>query len=417
MGSDCIRAIRGFWDVPLCKLFDREFPVCAPRSALPAPSARSARLLRFHEGTRCYKGAALRRDLFHYELPPGLIATHPPEDRDGGRLLVLDQESHQHRAVRDLPDLLAPNTLMVVNDTRVMAARLLGHREGSGGKVELLLLQRLDREGLVERWFALGRASKALRPGQRLTFSAPGGAPGIVAEIEGPSENPGAIVVRLSPTPPSSIDELLDVLGHVPLPPYIARADEAADRERYQTVFARNKGAVAAPTAGLHLSEPLLEALRARGVAATAVTLHVGLGTFRPVTTEDLDDHAMHEETFVVPPEAEAAIRDARARGARVLAIGTTVVRALESAADPDAPGHVKAGAGATRLLIQPGYSFRVVDQLFTNFHLPESTLLALVSAFAGRERVLAAYRAAIEASYRFYSYGDAMLIRARCAP
>jgi S-adenosylmethionine:tRNA ribosyltransferase-isomerase len=218
----------------------------------------------------------------------------------------------------------------------------------------------------------------------------------------------------LEPTAGLGLAAAVEASGHVPLPPYVHRPDDAADRERYQTVFARVPGAVAAPTAGLHLSTALIDRIRARGVAVATVTLHVGLGTFQPVSAEDLDDHPMHAEAFVVPAEAAAAVAAARDRGAPVVAVGTTVVRALESAADPARPGGVLALSGETRLLIQPGYRFRVVDQLLTNFHLPQSTLLALVAAFAGRERVLSAYRAAVGARYRFYSYGDAMLIRSR---
>ena len=211
-----------------------------------------------------------------------------------------------------------------------------------------------------------------------------------------------------------SIDAAVEAAGHMPLPPYLHRADEDSDRERYQTVFARVKGAVAAPTAGLHLSQALLDRLENKGVERASVTLHVGLGTFQPVTADDLDDHPMHSELYEIPEATALAIEAARARGAPVLAIGTTVVRALESAADRARPGSVHAGAGETRILIQPGYSFAVVDQLLTNFHLPQSTLLALVSAFAGRERVLDAYRSAVQNGYRFFSYGDAMLIQSR---
>jgi len=370
----------------------------------------------------------VRRDLFDYELPPELIARHPAAERDGARLLVMDpSRPPAHAQVRDLDELIGSGALLVVNDTRVVPARLLGHKEGSGGKVELLLVRCLEaatvRRGDLDlpaqRWRALGRASKPLRPGARVLFEGAGGVT-LTAEIAaagGPVQREGGVLEVLLFAPPGiPLDAAIEAAGHMPLPPYLQRPDEAADRERYQTVFARVPGAVAAPTAGLHLSTALLERLRARGVALATVTLHVGLGTFQPVTAEDLDHHAMHSEVFAVPPETALAIAAARDRGAPVVAVGTTVVRALETAADPERLGHVRAAEGETRLLIQPGYRFRVVDQLLTNFHLPQSTLLALVAAFAGRERVLAGYRAAIDARYRFYSYGDAMFLRGRDA-
>ena len=371
----------------------------------------------------------MRRELFDYHLPPELVAGEPAPERDGARLLVLRDGALDHAAVRDLPDRVAPGTLVVVNDTRVIPARLLGRKADTGGRVEVLLVRRLgdatvedgDRALAAERWSALGRASKPLRPGARIVVDAGGdqqqaGAP-LCIEI-GPATRDGATLEVLLFSPAGeALDRAIDRLGHVPLPPYMHRPDAARDRERYQTVFARVRGAVAAPTAGLHLSPALLDRLRARGAEIAEVTLHVGLGTFQPVTVEDLDDHPMHSEVFSVPRETALAIDRARARGAPVLAVGTTTVRALESAADVDRDGHVRVADGETRLLIQPGHRFRVVDQLLTNFHLPQSTLLALVSAFAGRERVLAAYRAAIEARYRFYSYGDAMLILTRTSP
>lgn len=393
----------------------------------------------------------MRRELFDYALKPEQIASRPLDDRDGARLMVLDREQTTHACVRDLPELLPAGALLVVNDTRVIPARLLGRKVGSGGRVELLLVERAGEAGdramesarttevrggaigdgtslrdadlgaeahASERWLALGRASKPLRPGAVIAFDRrgeeAGEPPALTAEIVGRADDAGLVEVTLRARAGARIEETVEAIGHVPLPPYMRRADEASDRERYQTVFARVPGAIAAPTAGLHLSTALLDRLRARGVEIAAVTLHVGLGTFQPVTAADFDQHPMHAETFVVPAETAAAIDRARERGAPVIAAGTTVVRALESAADPERPGRVRARAGETRLLIQPGYAFRVVDQLFTNFHLPQSTLLALVAAFAGRERVLAAYATAIDAGYRFYSYGDAMLIRSR---
>ena len=371
----------------------------------------------------------MRRALFDFELPPERIATHPAAARDGARLLVLDpaRGTLEHGDVRDLAARVAPGTLLVVNDTRVVPARLLGTKESTGGRVEILLVRRLGDASVVdrgrafpaERWRAMGRSSKPLRPGALLAFAARAaesnaGRVVLRAQIEERSTEDGLLDVLLFTPDASPIDAALEAAGHMPLPPYLHRADEDADRERYQTVFARVKGAVAAPTAGLHLSNELLDRLEKKGVLRASITLHIGLGTFQPVTVEDLDDHPMHTEVYEVPEETAQAIDAARARGAPVLAVGTTVVRALESAALRDRPGSVRPGAGETRILIQPGYSFQVVDQLLTNFHLPQSTLLALVSAFAGRERVLDAYRSAVENGYRFFSYGDAMLIQSR---
>jgi S-adenosylmethionine:tRNA ribosyltransferase-isomerase len=351
----------------------------------------------------------VRRELLRYDLPPELIAQRPPDARDGGRLLVVGAASLEHRAVRDLDELIAPGSLLVVNDTRVVPARLFGKKVGTGGRVELFLVSRPDAAGRAR---AMGRASKPLRPGAEIAID--GGE--LTATIERRDGDTALVEITLRASA-GDVAAAVERAGHVPLPPYVDREDDALDRERYQTVFARAPGAVAAPTAGLHLSSELLERLRVRGVAVASITLHVGLGTFQPVTADDLDDHAMHAEWFEVTAEAARAIDDARSRRARVVAVGTTVVRALESAADVDRAGAVRASSGETRMLIQPGHRFRVVDELLTNFHLPESTLLALVSAFAGRERVLAAYRAAVDARYRFFSYGDAMLLRARVEP
>ncbi len=357
----------------------------------------------------------MRRELFDYDLPEELIASRPAAERDGARLLVLEGDGavDLDRSVRELDRLLAPGALLVVNDTRVVPARLLGRRRPSGGRAEIFLVRREadavrgEGEG-TERWRALGRASKPLRPGTVIDFDERGT---LSATIEGKDED-DLLRVRLSSAAGVPIDRALEALGHVPLPPYIRRGDDADDRERYQTVFAREPGAVAAPTAGLHLTAAAIERLAARGVELATVTLHVGLGTFQPVTAEDLDQHRMHAEAFAVPAATAAAVDRARARGAPVVAVGTTCVRALESAADRERPGRVIARAGETRLLIQPGYRFLVVDELVTNFHLPQSTLLALVCALGGRERVLAAYRAAVLARFRFFSYGDAMLVR-----
>jgi S-adenosylmethionine:tRNA ribosyltransferase-isomerase len=349
----------------------------------------------------------VRTDLFDYELPRCAIATHPPFRRDGGRLLVVRRDGVEHRLVSDWPDLLEPGSLVVLNDTRVIRARLLGRRATTGGRVELLLLERVcpDPDERTQLWLALGRASKALRPGSRVEVGSLG------AEVlEG--RDAGALLVRLSAS--GSVDAALLAEGHVPIPPYLERADEPDDIERYQTVYAAQPGSVAAPTAGLHLTERMLAQLRERGVDVTTVTLHVNAGTFRSVSSADLDEHPMHSEKFEIPPDTVDAIARARARSAAVVAVGTTVVRALETAAEPQRPGHVRRALERTELLIQPGYPFRVVDALLTNFHMPKSTLLALVSAFAGRERVLAAYGAALGAGYRFLSYGDAMWLPRR---
>lgn len=361
----------------------------------------------------------MRRDLLAYDLPPELIAAHPSPDRESARLLVVDAEPGrlEHAFIRDLPERLPEGALLVVNDTRVLPARLLGRKAQSGGKVEVFLVRKVaethvevDGERLpAERWRALGRASKPLREGAEIRIE---GSASLVARIEGKDPEGLLDVVLFSPHGGLSVPDAIEAAGHVPLPPYIRRDDDATDRARYQTVYAREPGAVAAPTAGLHFTEPLLERCRARGMTLARVTLHVGLGTFQPVTAADLDDHPMHAEAYRVPPETAEAVARARREGREIVAIGTTSVRALESAADPERDGHVLPREGETRLLIQPGYRFRVVDRLLTNFHLPESTLLALASAFAGHARVLESYRVAIEEKYRFYSYGDAMLLR-----
>jgi S-adenosylmethionine:tRNA ribosyltransferase-isomerase len=340
-----------------------------------------------------------------YELPDDRIAQAPPAERDAARLLCLARDGAiAHHGVRELPELLRPS-LIVVNDTRVIPARLFGHKP-SGGKVELLLCERLSPAGARERWLALGKASKGLRPGDRVALDS-SGAPGaaMIAQVIALHER--AIEVELSAEP--DVSTALARIGQIPLPPYIRRAPDAIDAERYQTIFAAHDGAVAAPTAGLHLSPALLAALRARGHELAFVTLHVGPGTFAPLRSDDLAEHVMHPERYAVPDATATAIAHARASGRQVLAVGTTVVRALEAAARDD--GSVQAGSGATALFIYPPYRFRVVDAVMTNFHLPRSTLLALVMAFGGIEPVRHAYRIAVESGYRFYSYGDAMLI------
>lgn len=364
----------------------------------------------------------MRVDAFDYELPPELIAQRPAAEREDARLLVLPSASH--RRIGELADLLPEGALVIVNDTRVVPARLLGQKRGSGGKVEIFLVRKVGERSIdlapgvkadAEVWRAMGRASKALRDGMDIEIG-PAAAP-LVVRLLGRAED-GLLEVALVAPPGSRVSDLVIAHGHVPLPPYIRRDDDAEDQSRYQTVFARVPGAVAAPTAGLHLTHALLGRLAVRNIELATVTLHVGLGTFQPVTVEDLDQHPMHSEEYEIAQVTAEAIASARARGAPVVAIGTTVARALESAAlredgsaSETARGRVNAKRGETRLLIQPGYRFRVVDMLLTNFHLPRSTLLAMVCAFGGRDRVLDAYRLAVAEKYRFFSYGDAMLL------
>lgn len=330
---------------------------------------------------------------FDYELPPEAIAQEPAP-RGESRLLVLDREGpERHARVRDLSRLLHPGDLLVLNDTRVIPARLYATRAGGGGgRMEILLVERLaGRE-----WDALVKPGRRAKPGTVFEFDA-----GLTAEVIAKDPD-GRHRLRFS----EPVEGHLDRLGHVPLPPYIQRPDTDEDRERYQTVYAQNLGAVAAPTAGLHFSAELLREIEAAGIETARVTLHVGIGTFKPVSAERIEEHRMERERYEVSEEAADAIRRAR----RVVAVGTTVVRTLESAALAGG-GEVRPGAGSTELFITPGFRFQVVDALLTNFHLPRSTLLMLVSAFAGRERILAAYEEAIRAGYRFYSYGDAMFV------
>jgi len=339
----------------------------------------------------------MRREDFRYELPEALIAQRPLAERGASRLLHLDCASGAlaDRRFAELPELLQAGDCVVVNDTRVLKARLLGHK-ASGGRAELLIERLLDDTRALA-WIG---ASKPARAGTRIRLDG-----GAVVEVRERGAD-GLCTVAL--VDGGSLAEVMTRCGRVPLPPYIRRADEPEDEGRYQTVFARRPGAVAAPTAGLHFDEAMLERLRSQAIDIAAVTLHVGAGTFQPVRVADLDAHEMHAEHYEVSAEAVAACRAARARGRRVVAVGTTVLRALESAA---AGGTLAAGAGETRLFIRPGYRFRAADALVTNFHLPESTLLVLVAACAGRERILAAYRHAVAEGYRFFSYGDAMLL------
>ncbi|MCC7410200.1 MAG: tRNA preQ1(34) S-adenosylmethionine ribosyltransferase-isomerase QueA [Gammaproteobacteria bacterium] len=339
----------------------------------------------------------MRRADFHYDLPADLIAQQPAPRRTDSRLLHLDcgADVLADRGFADLPGLLERGDLLVFNDTRVLKARLFG-RKASGGAAEILIERVLD----AERCLAWIGASKPTRPGATIGITG-----GITAEVEA-REDSGVHRLRLHG---GTVEEVLERHGHLPLPPYIRRADGAGDVERYQTVYARRPGAVAAPTAGLHFDEALLDTLRARGVELAWITLHVGAGTFQPVRAERVADHRMHAERYTVDATVCARVAAARAAGHRVIAVGTTSVRALESAAGTHE--RIVPASGETDIFITPGYRFRVVDALITNFHLPESTLLMLVAAYAGRERILAACRHAVAARYRFFSYGDAMLL------
>ncbi|MFP4130034.1 MAG: tRNA preQ1(34) S-adenosylmethionine ribosyltransferase-isomerase QueA [Halorhodospira sp.] len=340
-----------------------------------------------------------RRSDFHYELPERLIAHRPAERRTASRMLVLQRDSGAlaDRRFTDLPAYLRPGDLLVLNDTRVIPARLAGTKP-TGGRVELLIERVEDPDGGVLLCHL--RASRAPRPGTVIELPE-----GVGAEVVG---REGRLFRLQLGGLGDQLWRYLERAGRVPLPPYIRREDDAEDRERYQTVFAHRPGAVAAPTAGLHFDDALLERLRGMGVATHYITLHVGAGTFAPVASEDLSAHTMHAERLEVGAEAVAAVDAARRRGGRVVAVGTTVVRALESAA---AGGELEPFSGETQLFITPGYRFRVTDALLTNFHLPASTLLMLVSAFGGFDAVMAAYRHAVAQEYRFFSYGDAMLL------
>jgi S-adenosylmethionine:tRNA ribosyltransferase-isomerase len=352
---------------------------------------------------------------FQFELPEELIAQEAAP-RGTSRLLVLDRTSGEtrHKHMADLPSLLQPGDLLVVNNTRVFAARLLGHRAPSGGAVECLLLGSPEPDPgsrVSHRGSRLGEAlmhpGQKLKPGALVRFEGEAGV--LMAEVVGRHFH-GRRTVRLWAESGADVETLIDALGHVPLPPYIKRDDTAADRGRYQTVFARVRGSVAAPTAGLHFDDQLIAALETRGIERVEITLHVGYGTFKPVRVERVEDHVVDPEYYEIPDAAAAALERARADRRRVIAVGTTTTRALEDAA---ALGHgrVPPGGATASLFIYPGHQFRVIDALLTNFHLPASSLLMLVAAFGGREKVLAAYRDAVERRYRFYSYGDAMLV------
>jgi S-adenosylmethionine:tRNA ribosyltransferase-isomerase len=345
---------------------------------------------------------------FDFDLPEALIAQEAAP-RGQSRLLVLDRATGalQDSTVDRLPDFLRAGDLLVVNNTRVFAARLLGHRVPSGGAVECLLLRKVSSDSArTETWEALMHPGQKLKPGARVRFES--GAAAIDGEVLD-RHFFGRRTVRLIAAGNWSLDTAIDEIGHIPLPPYIKRADTLADRERYQTVFAAQRGSVAAPTAGLHFTPAMLDQLAAQGVERVEVTLHVGYGTFKPLRTEQVEAHVVDPEHYEIGEDAADAIERARRENRRVVAVGTTTTRALEHAARQD--GRVHPGAGEATTFIYPGFEFRVISGLLTNFHLPKSSLLMLVAAFAGREGVLAAYRHAVEQRYRFYSYGDAMLI------
>ena len=338
----------------------------------------------------------MKRSDFTFNLPETLIAQYPPENRGDSRLLCLDRRSGKHRdqAFADIQTELSAGDLLVFNNTRVVPARLFGRKE-SGGKVEILLERLMGKDAML----CQVRASKTPRLDSILVLEDD-------SRLRVCGREKEFFVLRLEE--PAALVEKLEQLGHVPLPPYITRQDDARDKERYQTVYAEHPGAVAAPTAGLHFSSEMIEDLKSRGIQTGFVTLHVAAGTFQPVRAEDVEEHHMHSEWYQVTEELCQQVSQTRDEGGRVIAIGTTAVRCLESAA---ANGELCPFEGDTDIFIYPGYEFRVVDALLTNFHLPESTLLMLVSAFAGRENVLNAYRHAVEEHYRFFSYGDAMFI------
>ena len=341
----------------------------------------------------------MKIEAFDYTLPNFLIAQYPCPKRGESRLMILTRSSNgtEHGAFKDVVSHLRPGDLLVINNTRVLPARLIG-KKGSGGKCELLLIPswngtKGDREVLI-------KGTGKLRPGTRIQFDS--GLDGDLIEIQN-----GKGKIRFSA--PLEAGGLLQKIGHIPLPPYIKREDEPLDRDRYQTIFAERDGAIAAPTAGLHFTPSLVESIRNQGVGIASITLHTGIATFAPMKVEEVEDHTMGAEWVEIPPETSEAIEITKRRGGRVISVGTTTTRALESFSGPD--GKVKCGKGFSSLFIYPPYRFRVIDGLITNFHLPRSTLIMLVSAFAGREFLMEAYREAVEKKYRFYSYGDAMLI------
>lgn len=335
---------------------------------------------------------------FWYDLPERLIAQNPLEKRDMSRLLVVDRkkDAFEHRLFKDLPEYLEPGDCIVINNTRVIPARLLGEKENSGGKIEFVLLKRIDQDV----WEVILKPGRRAKPGARFVFGN-----GILkAEILEIVEEGNRIVKFYYD---GVFEEVLDKVGIVPLPPYIHATLE--DKERYQTVYSKINGSAAAPTAGLHFTPELFEVLKQKGIKVAEVTLHVGLGTFRPVKTQNIQEHHMHKEYYSIGPEACAVINETKEKGKRVVAVGTTSVRVLETVSGEN--GSISPASGETDIFIYPGYKFKMVDALITNFHLPESTLIMLVSAFAGKDRIMEAYKEAISKEYRFFSFGDAMLI------
>lgn len=341
----------------------------------------------------------MKRQDFSFELPQELIAQDPLKDRSSSRLLVLDKETGEvsHHVFRDIIDYLNPGDCLVINDTKVIPARLIGSKVGTDAKIEILLLKRKSDQV----WETLVKPGKKAKPGAKISF----GEGLLVGEVIDIVEE-GNRLVKFSYK--GIFEEILDQLGQMPLPPYITHQLE--DKNRYQTVYAKNSGSAAAPTAGLHFTPELLEQIKEKGVDVASVTLHVGLGTFRPVKAENILDHHMHSEFYRIEEEEAAKINRAKEKGGRIICVGTTSCRTVESAADEN--GRVKAGSGWTDIFIYPGYRFKILDCLITNFHLPESTLLMLVSALAGREHILAAYEEAVKEKYRFFSFGDAMFIQ-----
>lgn len=336
---------------------------------------------------------------FDYVLPEELIAQYPSRKRDEARLLVVDRQHDtiEHKTFYDIIDYLEPGDCLVMNDSKVLPARLLGHKAGTGGKVEFLLTKHL--EGDI--WEAMVRPGRKLKPGAEVVFSDREGQR-LTARVLSFGED-GTRHVEFQYD--GSFHDRLEETGHIPLPPYINRPDEVLDRQMYQTVYSRDEGSVAAPTAGLHFTEDLLERIREKGIRTAYLTLHVGIGTFKPVSCDRIEDHHMHYEQYEISEECADTINAVRAAGGRVISVGTTSTRTLESAADKN--GILHAGSGGTDIFIYPGYQFKIVDALITNFHLPKSTLLMLISAFYDREKVLDIYKTAVEEKYRFFSYGD----------
>ena len=340
----------------------------------------------------------MKRQDFYFDLPEELIAQDPLEDRSSSRLLVLDKKTGatSHHIFREIKDYLIPGDCLVINDTKVIPARLIGEKEGTGGKVEVLLLKRKGNDV----WETLVKPGKKMKPGARVSFG-DGLLKGEVLEVV----EEGNRLIHFEYE--GIFEEILDQLGEMPLPPYITH--KLQDKNRYQTVYAKHEGSAAAPTAGLHFTPELLEEIKKKGVHIAHVTLHVGLGTFRPVKVEDVTDHHMHSEFYIVEPEQAELINRVKKEGGKIVAVGTTSCRTLESATDEN--GILKAGSGWTDIFIYPGYPFKMIDRLITNFHLPESTLMMLVSALAGKDKIMAAYEEAVKERYRFFSFGDAMFI------